>query len=63
MARMIVADQEYVTKRYNLLKLKEVEELVAEAVQVWLNHYEVDSVTDQLNRSTSHLTIPLQVSA
>lgn len=35
MARMIVADHEYVSKRYNLQKLKEVEELVAEAVQVW----------------------------
>ena len=34
MARMIVADHEYVSKRYNLQKLKEVEELVAEAVQV-----------------------------
>lgn len=34
MARMIVADHEYVTKRYNLHKLKELEELVAEAVQV-----------------------------
>lgn len=34
MARMIVADHEYVSKRYNLHKLKEVEELVAEAVQV-----------------------------
>jgi homocitrate synthase len=34
MARMIVADHDYVSKRYNLQKLKEVEELVAEAVQV-----------------------------
>ena len=34
MARMIVADHEYVTKHYNLKKLKKVEELVAEAVQV-----------------------------
>lgn len=36
MARMIVADHEYVSRRYNLQKLKEVEELVAEAVQVFL---------------------------
>ncbi|MCJ1465283.1 Saccharopine dehydrogenase [Pseudocyphellaria aurata] len=34
MARMIVADHEYVTTRYNLHKLKELEELVADAVQV-----------------------------
>lgn len=34
MARMIVADHDYVTKRYNLPKLKELEELVADAVQV-----------------------------
>ncbi|KAK0652795.1 HMGL-like-domain-containing protein [Cercophora newfieldiana] len=34
MARMIVADREYVTKKYNLHKLKELEDLVAEAVQV-----------------------------
>lgn len=36
MARMIVADHEYVTSRYNLHKLKEIEELVADAVQVCL---------------------------
>ena len=34
MARMIVQDHGYVTKRYNLTKLKELEELVAEAVEV-----------------------------
>ncbi|KAK0619410.1 HMGL-like-domain-containing protein [Immersiella caudata] len=34
MARMIVADREYVTKKYKLHKLKELEDLVAEAVQV-----------------------------
>lgn len=34
MARMIVADHDYVTKRYKLHKLKELEELVADAVQV-----------------------------
>lgn len=34
MARMIVADREYVTKKYNLQKLKDIEELVAEAVQI-----------------------------
>lgn len=34
MARMIVTDHEYVTKKYNLHKLKEIEELVAEAVEV-----------------------------
>ncbi|MCJ1263679.1 Saccharopine dehydrogenase, partial [Lobaria immixta] len=34
MARMIVADHDYVTSRYNLHKLKEIEELVADAVQV-----------------------------
>lgn len=37
MARMIVADHDYVSKRYNLQKLKEVEELVAEAVQVCIS--------------------------
>lgn len=40
MARMIVADHEYVSKRYNLQKLKEVEELVAEAVQVYFRVYQ-----------------------
>lgn len=35
MARMIVADHDYVTKKYNLHKLKELEELVAEAVEVF----------------------------
>jgi homocitrate synthase len=34
MARMIVADRDYVTKKYNLHKLKDIEELVAEAVQI-----------------------------
>lgn len=34
MARMIVADHDYVSNRYNLHKLKELEELVADAVQV-----------------------------
>lgn len=34
MARMIVSDREYVTKKYKLHKLKEIEDMVAEAVQV-----------------------------
>ncbi len=34
MARMIVADREYVTNKYKLHKLKDIEELVAEAVEV-----------------------------
>lgn len=34
MARMIVADHDYVSKRYKLHQLKELEELVADAVQV-----------------------------
>ncbi|KAI0137415.1 HMGL-like-domain-containing protein [Xylariales sp. AK1849] len=34
MARMIVADREYVTSKYNLKKLKDIEELVADAVQI-----------------------------
>ena len=34
MARMIVADHDYVTSRYKLRKLKELEDLVAEAVEV-----------------------------
>jgi homocitrate synthase len=34
MARMIVADREYVIGKYKLEKLKDIEELVAEAVQV-----------------------------
>lgn len=34
MARMIVADREYVTKKYDLKKLKEVEDLVADLVEV-----------------------------
>lgn len=38
MARMIVADHDYVTKRYNLHKLKELEELVADAVQVYFSN-------------------------
>lgn len=34
MARMIVADRAYVTSKYNLHMLKDIEELVAEAVEV-----------------------------
>lgn len=34
MARMIVADREYVTKKYKLHKLKEIEDLVAESVEI-----------------------------
>jgi len=34
MARMIVADREYVTGKYNIKKLKEVEDLVADLVEV-----------------------------
>ena len=34
MARMIAADREYVTKKYKLEKLKDIEELVAQAVEV-----------------------------
>lgn len=34
MARMIVADREYVMGKYKLHKLKDIEELVAESVQV-----------------------------
>lgn len=34
MARMIVADRDYVKGKYNLSKLKEVEDLVAEAVEI-----------------------------
>ncbi|KAI1869080.1 uncharacterized protein JN550_006067 [Neoarthrinium moseri] len=34
MARMIVADRDYVINKYNLKKLKDIEELVAEAVQI-----------------------------
>ena len=34
MARMIVADRDYVLSKYKLKKLKEIEELVADAVQV-----------------------------
>ncbi|KAK4191319.1 hypothetical protein QBC35DRAFT_538265 [Podospora australis] len=34
LARMIVADCDYVTKKYKLQKLKELEDLVAESVQV-----------------------------
>ena len=34
MARMIVADREYVKSKYRLEKLKEIEDLVAEAVEV-----------------------------
>ncbi|KAH8811801.1 mitochondrial putative homocitrate synthase [Xylogone sp. PMI_703] len=34
MARMIVADREYVTSKYKLHKLKDIEDLVAQAVEV-----------------------------
>jgi homocitrate synthase len=34
MARMIVADREYVTKKYKLHKLKALEDLVADAVEI-----------------------------
>jgi homocitrate synthase len=34
MARMIVADREYVTSKYNIKALKEVEDLVADLVEV-----------------------------
>ncbi|KAK7635961.1 homocitrate synthase [Phyllosticta citricarpa] len=34
MARMIVADHDYVTGKYKLSKLKEIEDMVAEAVQI-----------------------------
>lgn len=34
MARMIVADREYVRSKYKLHKLKEIEDLVASAVEV-----------------------------
>jgi homocitrate synthase len=34
MARMIVADRDYVMSKYNIKKLKEIEELVAEMVEV-----------------------------
>ncbi|KAL2283319.1 hypothetical protein FJTKL_09951 [Diaporthe vaccinii] len=34
MARMIVADREYVTSKYNLGKLKDLENLVADSVQI-----------------------------
>lgn len=64
MARMIVADHEYVSKRYNLQKLKEVEELVAEAVQV-CPHVNLESIpgANQFIRSTSLSIILLQASA
>lgn len=39
MARMIVTDHDYVTKKYNLHKLKEIEELVAEAVEVFRSSF------------------------
>lgn len=34
MARMIVADRDYVKSKYNLEKLKELEDIVAEAVEI-----------------------------
>lgn len=34
MARMIVADHDYVTSKYKLHKLKEIEDMVAEAVEI-----------------------------
>lgn len=64
MARMIVANHGYVSNRYNLQKLKEVEELVAEAVQVYLKVYRaITQGADPLNRSTFLSIILLQVSA
>lgn len=45
MARMIVADHEYVTTRYKLHKLKELEELVADAVQVCQNGKQVEQAS------------------
>jgi hypothetical protein len=65
MARMIVADHEYVSKRYNLHKLKEVEELVAEAVQVFILSSVEEPVpsSNLFDRSTFPLTILSQVSA
>ena len=33
-ARMIAADREYVMSKYKLSKLKDIEELIADAVQV-----------------------------
>ena len=63
MARMIVADHDYVSKRYNLQKLKEVEELVAEAVQVCLPVNLSTSGANEFIRSTFLSTILLQASA
>lgn len=34
MARMIVADRDYVKGKYNLHKLKEIEDLVADSVEI-----------------------------
>lgn len=34
MARMIVADRDYVKSKYRLEKLKEIEDLVADAVEI-----------------------------
>jgi hypothetical protein len=64
MARMIVADHDYVSKHYNLQKLKEVEELVAEAVQV-CNQLLLESTpgAQPFNRSTFLSIILLPVSA
>jgi hypothetical protein len=64
MARMIVADHDYVSKRYNLQKLKEVEELVAEAVQV-CNQLLLESTpgAQAFNRSTFLSIILLPVFA
>ena len=58
MARMIVADHDYVTKRYNLPKLKELEELVADAVQVSIsNDYQASTTMLKIARSTCRSTI------
>jgi homocitrate synthase len=38
MARMIVADRDYVLSKYNIKKLKEVEDLVADLVEVNVHH-------------------------
>lgn len=63
MARMIVADHDYVSKRYNLQKLKEVEELVAEAVQVCFPVGLFTSGADKFIRSTFLSIIRLQAFA
>ncbi len=63
MARMIVADHDYVTKRYNLHKLKELEELVAEAVQVRHSDWAISlEFLAEIHRSICRSTILLLVS-